>query len=729
MDTPDYESRLQARLAVEAAKVKTEPGATKGKAKRKLEPQFSPAADTVFRCTSDETMTKIIGEIQKTKIGQLLSSKDGWKNKDAGGEGVYPDGHRWSLVEILGKDLTGQLVNEVESSFSKHMDQKFTILPNAEEGTVNYSTVGNPQLIAWGRKMPRCHADNGQSNCFSAIINVCQQKEVLVFPELTFPNVADVKSAQDAQAIEEEFNRMLDEAQMLAQIERNGTVNADNAEVGSYTVFPSNTVHVGHPTPSSFRCAVTGLTRRTVIFLPLVPAREAEALTNNPDYNTEEPCGNRRKFGFPDCDTLFSEVRACMKSTSQKPSGQGGGRRRQRKGERAVKDEHASQPAPPRRSSRSSTTRSSTSAKEVVDLSKDDGDRSEDDSSLPSIPKVQDDTSKAHYELGAEVMTIGNFSVHKSLTQKKTRAVLKPGVMVTLKGSDVKTPVQIVAVGTICLPGVKPGSRGGENIKAAAVLKHNKIFGVVSALQVIHTNQKSRFSKTQAEAATNWISEQKKLGKPRSVKEIIHKFGLDKTDTSSAESEEETASEEEDPGPKEQPRKRHKAQPAVASDKKKGEPGHKQPRKRRKGEPAVASDKNKGEPGAQATLPSDKNKEEPGVPVATSQQAQLVNELVAQLAAAKKRQEEESEEPEVIVVQEAPTGGGSETENMIAALRLQLSKTEETLRQKEVDQREDKAMLWTCVGATVAAAAGPPSRPPQTPVPPPGAQLPQQPVY
>jgi hypothetical protein len=297
--------------------------------------------------------------------------------------------------------------------------------------------------------------------------------------------------------------------------------------------------------------------------------------------------------------------------------------------------------------------------------------------------------------------------VHKSLTQKKTKAVLKPGVMVTLKGSDVQTPVQIVAVGTICL-GAKPGSRGGENIKAAAVLKHDKFFGVVSALQVILTNQKKRFSKQQQDAATKWISEQKKLGKPRSVKEIIHKFGLDKPDTSSAESEEETASEEEDPGHtgrKEQPQRR--------------------PSKRHKAEPAVASDKNKGEPEAQATLPSDKNKEEPGVPVATPQQT-LVNELRAQLAAAKKRQEEE--EPEVIVVKEAPTGP-AETETTIASLRLQLSKTEETLRQKEFHQREDLHKLWTCVGATVAAAARPPSRPPQTPVPPPGVQLPQQPVY
>jgi hypothetical protein len=213
---------------------------------------------------------------------------------------------------------------------------------------------------------------------------------------------------------------------------------------------------------------------------------------------------------------------------------------------------------------------------------------------------------------------------------------------------------------------------------------------------------KKKKSKQQETAATRWITEQKTFAKPRSIKDTIHRFGLDKPEISSAESEE---TEPEDPDQEEQtarrPSKRHKAQPRVPSDKKKEEP----------------------EVVPKVPVPVYvQTNIEPGVPVPTPQQTNLINELLTQLAS-KKRQEEE----EVQVVSPATTGP-ADSESTIASLRLQLCKTEEALRQKEIREDLENQRLWQCVGATVAAAARPSNRPPQTLVPPPGAQLPQQPV-
>ena len=662
MDTPQYQRLLEKRAG------KSEKGVKSGVRK-----QLQLGNCKVSEFSASPTMTELILSIKDTKVGALLSEAGGWSkhNKDdVGGERIFPDGHRWSLADILGADSTARLVNQVCEDVSSLMDEEYVMLPNATEGSPNYGSIKNPQLVAWGKRMPRCHTDNGQDNCFSVLVNVCDQKPVLVFPDLVFPAVSDVTSKEDARNVEATFNGTLSEAEVEARVLRPGVKNKD---MGSYVMFPSNVVHVGHPTEAGFCCQKTGFRRRTILFLPLVRKKEADASVNNPEFNTDEPCGSRGKFAFLHHEVLFPAIRGLLRADQSRPR-------------RATTVKQEPKPKTAATNLRRSGRAKSTS---VVDLSGDDG--------VQVLEgKMKDTTHRVLYELGDEVATIANFNAHAFLVQKRSKSKLQPGVMVTLKDAAVNTLFQVAAIGTVSL-GSKP--KGGENLKAVAVIELNKQYAVVSALSLVRSTTKARWSKAKDNAAHQWIATKGKMSKPRCVNEIVQQFGLGKpSDGESDSSEEENSGNSDDTGRPTKKRKREIKK--KEKEKKKAEVG--------------SEEKENKEPPA-----TNVNKAPVYVQPPNTQPEATLSGPDTALELAVLREQQIADRHELgLLRQQLAQSGSAQTPNTEATTISAMSDELSALRQRLTDQKEladlrqqlsDKERvvsdrLWTCVGATMAAA-------------------------
>ena len=227
------------------------------------------------------------------------------------------------------------------------------------------------------------------------------------------------------------------------------------------------------------------------------------AAVNDPDFNTEEPPGNRCRFYFEDSETLFSAVRS-LPSSKKKPSYR----------PPALPAPAKSAPLQPRRSSRGDSSAS-------VPLNTSDPELSDTTGSSSSALSSADRTSKrARYTLGRELMTRGNFSEYDTISPKNNPPrTLKAGQFVLLNSQHA---IQIAAVGTITkLP---------ETVFAVVILLKgsgkNTMFAPAPALQMqLARKPAKKITKEQRKRLEVWITTrpnqrkgQGELSKPRSIR-------------------------------------------------------------------------------------------------------------------------------------------------------------------------------------------------------------------
>jgi hypothetical protein len=270
--------------------------------------EHSTHSPTTSVFAPDETTKRLVAKIKDSKLGQWLKEQSQLTKEQLSslaGETIFGGAVRFSLSKVLDAKLCSEFISHIETAFSLSKDEQFVMLPFPDEPDSDITPFHNPQLIVCGGKQhPRVHCDNNAEGCFSVLVNICQQKGTLTFP-MTFPSCQDEKHSQDVAVVENAFNRILKEASALAKEIR---PKMPDCQPGSFTVFPSNTVHVGHSTPKDFTCPETGIRSRTVVFMTLVPKRLVTAAKNNLAYDSEHPPGLRGTFHVKTSPWLFPEL-------------------------------------------------------------------------------------------------------------------------------------------------------------------------------------------------------------------------------------------------------------------------------------------------------------------------------------------------------------------------------------------------------------------------------------